>query len=120
MGGKFSCYWLLYIYIYIIFYIYIYLYAIYIYLDIHIMYGINNVLYIVNFVLFFCIGVYIYLYMCIISVRVCVCVFLSLDEYGPVCLEFAGSELAVHLERKALHNHAAIHALRFPSLIICI
>ena len=69
---------------------------------------------------FFCIGVCIYIYICIISVRARVCVFLSLDEYGPVCLEFAGSELAFHLERKALHNHAAIHALRFPSLIICI
>jgi len=84
----------------------------------HIMYGIKNVLYIVNFVLFFCIGVYIYMHN--FCARVCVCVFLSLDEYGPVCLEFAGSELAFHLERKALHNHAAIHALRFPSLIICI
>ena len=73
VGGKFSCYWLLYIYIYYILYIYIYIFMLYIYLDIHIMYGINNVLYIVNFVLFFCIGVYIFIYMCIISVRVCVC-----------------------------------------------
>ena len=68
------------VYIYIIYLIYIYicvyLYAIYIYM--HIMYGINNVLYIVNFVFFFfCIGVCIYIYLHNFCARVCVCVFVS-------------------------------------------